>query len=209
MQRVLNCEYWAKSFYFLSKLSLLCKEVDTNVSPLRALSMFLIEQSPTLYGHSLPENPTIQMLYRLAIEHMAIDFEERESLVRVVDVICTNNERLWHKMNSFLAGVPGMLQARNTVSRALDFNSLAKQKCLYSEDSDSTLESLLSRSRKKMTSNRLENNKDLEFIINFHKKLVGKMNWAQCLKPAHEKNLCKRFSTVESIRYFYHNSVKK
>ena len=208
MQRILCCDFWAKSCYLVSKSSLLCEEVDTNVSSLHALSMFLIEQSPTLYGHSLPENSTIRTLYRLAMECIAIESEEREDLVRVVDVICTNNERLWHKVNSSLASVPGTLKAKNIVSHALEFNCLAKRKYLHAEDSDGTLEPLPS-CRKKMTKNDLENNSDLEFIINFRENLIGKMNWVHCLKLAHEKNLCKRFSTSESIRHFYRNSIKE
>jgi hypothetical protein len=46
MQRILCCDFWAKSYYLVSKPSLSCEEVDANVSSLQALSMFPIEQSP-------------------------------------------------------------------------------------------------------------------------------------------------------------------
>ncbi|KAG0932457.1 hypothetical protein G6F32_011365 [Rhizopus arrhizus] len=102
MQRIMCCDFWAKNCYLVSKPSLSCEEVDANVSSLQAPSMFLIEQSPTLYGHSHPEHST-----------------QREDLVRVVDVICTNNEKLWNKVGASLVNVPGTLEAKKIVSRAL------------------------------------------------------------------------------------------
>ncbi|KAI9029695.1 hypothetical protein CLU79DRAFT_735533 [Phycomyces nitens] len=93
MHRILCSDFWAKNCYLLSKASLLCED-DANVSSLQALSMFLIEQSPTLYGHSHPEHPTVRTLYRLAMECTTFETGQSEDLVHVADVICTNNERL-------------------------------------------------------------------------------------------------------------------
>ena len=81
--------------------------------------MFLIEQSPTLYGHSHPEHSTVRTLYRLAMECTEVESHQREDLVRVVDVICTNNEKLWNKVGASLVNVPGTLEAKKIVSRAL------------------------------------------------------------------------------------------
>ncbi|RCH98227.1 hypothetical protein CU097_002595, partial [Rhizopus azygosporus] len=93
MQRILCCDFWAKKCYLVSKSSLSCEEVDANISPLQALSMVLIEQSPTLYGHSLPEHSTVQTLYRLVMECTAYEAEQREDLAHVVGVICSNNKK--------------------------------------------------------------------------------------------------------------------
>ncbi|KAI9365629.1 hypothetical protein BD770DRAFT_423547 [Pilaira anomala] len=71
MQRILCCDFWAKSCYLVTKSSLLSnEEVDNgNISSLQALSMFLIEQSPTpCHGHSRPEHSTVRKLYRLAMQ---------------------------------------------------------------------------------------------------------------------------------------------
>ncbi|ORX42596.1 hypothetical protein DM01DRAFT_1330056 [Hesseltinella vesiculosa] len=42
MHRILCCEFWAKNCYLVSESSLSCEEVDANVSPVKALTMFLI-----------------------------------------------------------------------------------------------------------------------------------------------------------------------
>ncbi|KAI9489846.1 hypothetical protein BDB00DRAFT_595366 [Zychaea mexicana] len=174
-----------------------------------ALSMFLIEQSPTLYGHSHPEHSTVRTLYRLAMECIDMETVQKEDLVHVVDAICSNNEKLLHKVAASLENVSGSLKAKRIVSRALEFNHAAKRKYVDDDDSDSSLEPLPSCSVKKTAAEDSDKHDDLQFIISFRKKLVGKMNWVRCLELAHEKNLCKRFSTDESIRYFYRNSIKK
>jgi hypothetical protein len=209
MQRIMYCDFWAKSCYLVSKPSLSCEEVYANVSSLQALSMFLIEQSPTLYGHSHPEHSTVRTLYRLAMECTEFETQQREDLVPVVDVICTNNEKLWHKVGASLVNVPGTLEAKKIVSRALEFNCSAKRKYLDVEDTGSSLEPLPSCSHKKTTVEDSGKHDDLEFIISFRKNLIDRMNWVRCLELAHEKNLCKRFSTAKSIRFFYRNSIKK
>ncbi|CAO3695361.1 unnamed protein product [Rhizopus stolonifer] len=209
MHRILSCDFWAKSCYLVSKSSLSCEKINTNISSLQALSMFLIEQSPTLYGHSRPEHSTIRTLYRLAMEHTAFETEQRENLTHVVNVICTDNERLWHKVDASLVNIPGTLKVKNIVSHALEFNCSAKRKYLDVEESDSTLEPLPSFSRKKTTAEDTGEHDDLEFIISFRKDQTGRMNWVRCLELAHEKDLCKRFSTTESMRFFYRNSIKK
>ncbi|KAG0735688.1 hypothetical protein G6F57_014067 [Rhizopus arrhizus] len=177
MQHIMCCGFWAKNCYLVSKPSISCEEVDANVSSLQALSMFLIEQSPTLYGHSHPEHSTVRMLYRLAMECTEFETQQREDLVRVVDVICTNNEKLWKKVGASIANVPGTLEAKKIISRALEFNCSAKRKYLDEEDSDSSLEPLPSCSHKKTTAEDSDKHDDLEFIMSFRKNLIGRMNW--------------------------------
>jgi hypothetical protein len=57
--------------------------------------------------------------------------------------------------------------------------------------------------------NKEKNNDDLEFINNFRKNRIGKMDWALCLKPAHEKKPLQTFFLSGSIRHFYRDSTKK
>ncbi|KAG1051142.1 hypothetical protein G6F43_006639 [Rhizopus delemar] len=151
MQRILCCDFWTKNCYLVSKASLACEEVDANISSLRALLMFLVEQSSTLYGHSRPEHATVRELYRLAMECTASKDKERDDLVHIVDMICTNNEKLWRKVNASLDNIPGTLKAKNIVSRALEFNSSAKRKYSDIEGSDNSLEPLPGCSHKKTT----------------------------------------------------------
>lgn len=177
----------------MSKLDLSCEEVDANVSPLQAMSMFLTEQSPTLYGHSRPEHSTIRMFFRLAMECSALETGKREDLARVVDVICTNNEKLWHKVNTSLANAPGTCKAKNVASRVLEFNCSVKRKYSEVEDSDSSFESLPSCSYKKAIAEDPGKRDDMGFITSFRKNQIGRMNWKRCLELAHEK---KTFANV-------------
>ncbi|KAG0162462.1 hypothetical protein DFQ30_001968, partial [Apophysomyces sp. BC1015] len=76
--------------------TLASEEPDTGASPLLALSTFLIEQSPTLYGHSYPDRATIRMLYRLAKECIELETEKKQSFVDIVDVICSHKNGYQH-----------------------------------------------------------------------------------------------------------------
>jgi hypothetical protein len=208
MQSIICCDFWAKSCYLISKSTLSIEEPDVSISPLLALSTFLLEQSPTLYGHSYPHNPTIQMLYRLAKESIQVEGEKEQDFVDIVDVICSNNERLLHKVEDSLTNVPGTLKTKKIVSCALEFNRSAKRKYVTLEDTDSSLEPLPSCSLRKITSEDSSMQDDFEFITNYRKNNIGKMNWSHCLQLAQEDDLCKRFSTVEGIRSFFYHARK-
>lgn len=63
---LIHCDFWAKSCYLVSKLTMSTIEIDVNLQPLQALSSFFIEQSSTLYGQANTQDPTIQLLYLIA-----------------------------------------------------------------------------------------------------------------------------------------------
>jgi hypothetical protein len=46
--------------------------------------------------------------------------------VHVVDVICSNNEKLLHKVEDALFGVPETSKVKRLINRVLDFNGSAK-----------------------------------------------------------------------------------
>lgn len=151
MHSIKCCDFWAKSCYLVPKSTLSSEGSGANVSPLLALSTFLIEQSPTLYGHSHPDHPTIRMLYRLAKECIEHKTKKELELVDIVDVICSNNEKMLHKVEASLVNVPGTSKAKKIVSCALEFNRSAKRKYVTMEGSDSSLEPLPSCSLKETT----------------------------------------------------------
>lgn len=128
MQSAVCCDFWAKSCYLVSKSTLSSENPDTIISPLLTLLKFLVEQSPTLYGHSHPNHSTIRMLYYLAKKHIELETEKEQSFVDIVDVICSNNERLLRKVKASLVNIPGTSKAKNIVSCALKFNRSAKRK---------------------------------------------------------------------------------
>lgn len=171
--------------------------------------MFFLEQSSTLYGHSSPDHPTIQILYGLAKELLEESNEKEQNFTDVIDVICSNNEKLLHKVENSLGDIPGTQTAKKIVSRALEFNRLAKRKYVFIEDSDSSLEPLPTCSIKKRSSDDLSSQEDLNFIVKYRNENVGKMSWKRCLEQAQEANVCKRFSTGESIRSFFYHATKK
>lgn len=149
------------------------------------------------------------MLYRLAKECIEHKTKKELGLVDIVDVICSNDEKMLHKVEASLVNVPGRSKAKKIVSCALEFNRSAKRKYVTMEDSDSSLEPLPSCSLKETTTEVSNQQDDLEFIINYRKNQIGKMNWKHYLELAQEKNLCKRFSTIEGIRSFFYRSTKK
>ncbi|KAG1172456.1 hypothetical protein G6F70_005581 [Rhizopus microsporus] len=215
MYMLKSCRFWAQDCYLLTKTTLANNGNNNNWSPLYALSTFIIEQSPTLYGHSNPEHPTIRMLYRLAKECINEKMESERHLSHVLDVVCTNNEKLLQKLEKSIADIPGTSKARRILSSAFEFNRSVKRKYVELEDSDSSLEPLPpnrtpSRVSSQMSFNmeRSRQEDDLMFIINFRKNQTGKMNWNLCLKEAHKNHLCKGFSTVEGIRSFFRRSMK-
>lgn len=208
MYALQSTEFWAKCCYIVSKTTISDTEPDTSASHLFALSTFLIEKSATLYGHSNPDHPTIQLLYRLAKKNIEVDIENEQNLVHVVDVICSNNEKLLRKVDDALLAVPETSKAKRLINRALEFNGSAKRKYVVTEDSDSSLEPL----PRKIQGTKMEDSSkqaDVEFISSYRKKLVGKMNWKDCLRQAHEQNRCKRFSTDNAIRSFYYHETHK
>ena len=63
---IICCDFWAKSCHLISKTTMATTEVDGNLRSLHALSLFLIEQSSTVYGHTYANDQTIQRLYHIA-----------------------------------------------------------------------------------------------------------------------------------------------
>ncbi|KAI9480301.1 MAG: hypothetical protein EXX96DRAFT_562020 [Benjaminiella poitrasii] len=144
-----STDYWAKSCFLLSQRTLSCGENDNNVTPLRALSAFLIEQSPTLYGHSLPGHPTIRLLYRLSKDYIVLDQDKQCDVTDAIDVICSNNERILRKAEDSLHNVPGTSKTKKIISTALELNRSAKRKYVTDEELDFSLEPLPSCSHTK------------------------------------------------------------
>jgi hypothetical protein len=116
-----SCGFWAQDCYLLTKTILADNgSNNNNWSPLYALSTFIIEQSLILYDHSNPEQSTIHILYRLAKACTNEKVESERHLTDVLDVICTNNEKLMQKLEKSIA--------RRILSSAFEFNRPVKRK---------------------------------------------------------------------------------
>lgn len=208
MSSLASTDFWAKNCFLVSKATLSNVITSDELTPLQALSLFLMEGSPTLYGHSHAENKTIQQLYRISLTIFENQMEEEQDISNVVNIVCQNNETILSKIDDALSSVPGSSKARNLVKRGLMFNMSAKRKYCQAmnSDSDSSLEPL---PKLKGKAKELTKQDDVEFLIDYRKNLIGKMNWKRCLEIGHEKGLFKRYSTGESLRRFYYNETNK
>lgn len=204
----LNCsDFWAKECLIITKESA-SHEYPTMTSqlpPLQALAAFFTNQSATIYGSSYPDDMTMQALYTVAKECADKIEQTREDVHRVVDVISYNNEKLLYRLDESLVSVIGTQRARNIVKQAKEFTRSIKRKYLEDASSDSSLEPLPD-IKNKSTSRSDSQHDDLQHIRDYRSNKIGRMNWAECLKQAHEKKLCLRYSTGESLRSFYKNS---
>ncbi|ORZ15956.1 hypothetical protein BCR42DRAFT_416209 [Absidia repens] len=220
-----SCDFWAKSCSLVSKSTLSRVDPDCDdLMPLQALSSFLIEQSPTLHGHSHPNNPIIRQLYTLAMKAVKSQHEHESDFGDVIDILCSNNQRLLEKASASLIGVSGTSKARHLIHRAIEFNTSVKRKYEL-VDSDSSLEPVptLTFGQKSNNSSGNNNNNNnnnnsnnnskketnMEFIMEFKKNLIGRMNWNRCLKTGHEQNLLHGFRNAESLRSFYNRNRTK
>lgn len=208
MFSLICCDFWAKSCYIVSETTLSNHEMDVNASPFQALAAFLIEQSPTIFNHSCPEHPVIQMLYSLAKDCIRSDNEELHKATDIIDVICSNNEKMLHKLQSSLSNVPpDTSKAKRIVSHAIEFNKSTKRKYLELDDSDYSLESLPDCNVDNQRNNN-DQQDDLQFIIQYRENRQGRMRWKQCLELAHKANRCQGITTVSGIRSFYYRASK-
>ncbi|CAO3600870.1 unnamed protein product [Absidia cylindrospora] len=203
-----SCDFWAKSCSLVSNSTLSRVDSDRDLVPLQALSSFLIEQSPTLLGHSHSDNPTIRQLYTIAMKAVKFQHEHESDFGDVIDILCSNNQRLLEKASTSLIGISGTSKARHLIDRAIDFNKSVKRKYEL-VDSDSSLEPVptLSFGQK---SNNSKKESNMAFIMEYKKNLRGRMNWKHCLKTGQERDLLNGFVNSESLRTFYNkNKTKK
>ncbi|SAL94789.1 hypothetical protein [Absidia glauca] len=203
-------DFWAQSCYKVSKLTLSCTASSDKRSPLQALSSFL-EASPTLYGHLFAENRTIRQLYQISLTIAENEFECENDISKVVNTICDNNQKMLEKAGAALFGVSGSSKAKSIIERAILFNGAAKRKYCetVNSDSDASLEPLPKLKGKKREINQAQRQDNFEFLKNFKRDCIGRMNWKRCLSVAHEKRLCQNYSTGESLRQFFYSCNKE
>ncbi|OAD81088.1 hypothetical protein PHYBLDRAFT_138633 [Phycomyces blakesleeanus NRRL 1555(-)] len=157
MSLLLPTDFWAQSCFIVSKLTLSSIASSDQLTPLQALSSFLTEASPTLYENQV---------------------ECDKDVSNVVDIICYNNKKILMKADAALFGVSGSFKAKNLIECALVFNAATKRKYCQTvgSDSDSLLELLPKLKGKPREVIQDKKQDDLEFMINYQKNLIGKMN---------------------------------
>ncbi|CAO3609983.1 unnamed protein product [Cunninghamella echinulata] len=116
MFSILCYDFWAKCCNLISHTKLSRKVFDSNILPLLTLSTFIIEQSASLFGHSYPENPTIQMLYCLSKELVELQTEKEQGLVDIEDVVCSSNEKMLHKIEDSLVNTQNITKAKKIIT---------------------------------------------------------------------------------------------
>ncbi|CEP13737.1 hypothetical protein [Parasitella parasitica] len=175
-------------------------EVDGNLRSLHALSLFLIEQSSTLYGHTYANYPTIQRLYHITKGCLENHAQQESNFAESIDVICSNNEKIVRKIERAIKDIPGTSKGKSLIKRGLEYNASVKRKFSTLDDSDSSLEPLPKhRFANTTTDTTSAKDDDFAFALNYKKELVGRMNWQHCL----------RFANGEALRSFFNNHLKK
>lgn len=169
IQTLRNCDFWAESCFLVERSSLPNEKSDATMSPLLALSSFLLQQSATLFGHSHPNHPTIQMLYKLLKDNVDKENDCEQGFTNIIDVICSNNIKLLQKAKDSLQNVPDSSATNNIISRTLEFNGLAKRKYVDLIESDDSLEELPAFALKEKLQNDSPTQKDFTYILKYRR----------------------------------------
>lgn len=203
------CNIWAKSCNLISKetTSNLDNEAQP-LDPLFALSLFLIEQQPSLYNHSHHNDPTIITLYKIAFSLLDSALNIESNFTSTLTTICSTNERLFQKLQEHVNDSP---KARKIVDKGIEYN--AKLKRRYDDEDSSCSEELEYPARlslKLQTTTRSTNmsDSDFQFISKFKDSSKGRMNWAACLTLGHNEKLLEKYTTPGSLKVSYSRAKK-
>lgn len=149
-------------------------EVDGNLRFLHALSLFLIEQSSTLYGHIYANDSTIQRLYHIAKGCLENHAQQESNFAESINVICSNNEKIFRRIETAIKDIRGTSKGKSLIKRGLEYNASVKRKYSTLDDSDSSLEPLPKhRFTNAITDATSAEDDDLAFVLNYKKELVG------------------------------------
>ncbi|KAG0178549.1 hypothetical protein DFQ29_003299, partial [Apophysomyces sp. BC1021] len=114
--------------------------------------------------------------------------EFESNFVDLIDIVCSNNQSTLEKASKYLIGIAGTRKVRDLLCRGIDYNKSVKRK--YEQlDSDSSLEPTSVIPLSQEGQDRENKEQRMEFILQYKKNVVGKMNWNKCLQAAHQKNL--------------------
>lgn len=191
------CNLWAKSCNIISKETISDFDPDEAADPLLALSLFFTEQQPSLYTHSRHKDPTIIALYKLAHSLMDSNLHIESNFTATVTNICSTNERLFHKLQEHVDGIP---KAKKIVDKGIE----------YKESSDSELEYPDKLPLKLQTASRSStmSESDFGFINKFKDSSRGRMNWEACLALGHNEKLLENYTTPGSLKVSYSRAKK-
>ncbi|KAG1128726.1 hypothetical protein G6F37_013659 [Rhizopus arrhizus] len=149
------------------------------------------------------------MFASIAKEITVEETQYENNFRHTLDTVLTSNEKCLSRIKKSLTGVPNIKKAERLIEKGLAYNaSVKRQLSNISTDSESKLEfpeKLPVEIQRPPTTPQLAD--EIAFIKKF-KKNVGRMNWAQCLREAHENNLLLRYSTGSSLRANFNTHVK-
>ncbi|ORX45528.1 hypothetical protein DM01DRAFT_1340035 [Hesseltinella vesiculosa] len=205
-----SSDFWAKGCYMVTNQGPL-QDIRHSpgrheLSPLQALSLFLLERSPTLHTHSHSEDPTVIKLYTESRNLTDTQEQHHEQFKEVIDVVSYNNTKIIEKADAALNNVPGSEVARHLLAKAIAFNAAVKRKYLGVDDSDDDLEPLPAVSFQPLFSS---DHDDIRFVATYREMNPERINSKRCLDEAHRAGRCKTITTSAGLRTFYNRKVKK
>ncbi|KAI7897644.1 uncharacterized protein BX663DRAFT_556497 [Cokeromyces recurvatus] len=198
---------WAKQYLLVFE-----NNDDVGSCPLEALqaiSSFFCQQKATLFDHSYSKDNTIKLLYKIAREITIEETQYENNSRNILDIVLANNEKCLNQIKKSLAGVHDIRKTEKLIEKGLTYNTTIKRQIAnISTDSESDLEfpeKLPVGVERSPTSPQLA--EEIAYVKMF-KTNVSRMNWAQCLKEAHEKNLLLRYLTGTSLRVNFRTHIK-
>ncbi|KAG1467705.1 hypothetical protein G6F56_004257 [Rhizopus delemar] len=201
------CIIWAKHCYLLSKETIGDQNCDTTMNPLLALSLFLIEQQPSLYLHTCPYDPTIMQLYQIAFSLVSPDHTYEENYVKSAETICNTNEKLFKRALDKISTGMDVDKTKRICERGIEYNREIKYRLQDNETSSQELDYPqrlpLGPSSNKKSLKHTMSDQDFKFAQDFKNKSMGRMNWKMCLQVGQNRGLLMNYATSESLRVSY------
>lgn len=199
---------WAKKCFVISKETILDNNYYTNpMNPLLGLSLFLLEQQPSLHCHTYSEDSTIILLYQIAFAQLYPQETYQQNFQSAVETICLTNKRLFGNILDKVNSKEPLNKIRRICEKGIHYNDEVKVKTVDNSASSQSSDELDfpeplpmgPQSKRKHTMI----DEDIKFVESFKKEQNGRMNWQSCLKAGHCRKLLVTYTTPESLRVTY------
>ncbi|KAG0162088.1 hypothetical protein DFQ30_003871, partial [Apophysomyces sp. BC1015] len=199
---------WAKKCFIISKETIPDNDYHScPMNPLLGLSLFLLEQQPSLHRHTYSEDPTVILLYQIAFAELYPQETYQQNFQSAVETVCSTNKRLFQSILEKVKSKEPLNKIRRICQKGVQYNDEVKDKVAdNSESSQSSVEldfpeHLPMGPRSKRTYTMAD--EDIKFVESFKKEQSSRMNWQSCLKSGHLRNLLVTYTTPESLRVTY------
>ncbi|KAL0095428.1 hypothetical protein J3Q64DRAFT_1713059 [Phycomyces blakesleeanus] len=118
---------WARRCLIISKETIPDSIYYTNpLNPLLGLSLFLLEQQPSLHRHTYSEDPTIILLYQIAFAQLYPQETYQQNFQSAVETICSTNKRLFESILDKVNSKEPLNKIRRICEKGIHYNDEVK-----------------------------------------------------------------------------------